>query len=467
MTNIRVLLLNPPFVPRFNRTGCRWASKTRTDTVCYPTWLAYATGWLETFGFEVKLVDSPARCLDVPQVTKIVGDFNPDFLVVDTATSSIANDTSVAYTLKELFGVRTVMVGPHASALPKETFLMSKADHVITGEYDIALSRLVRGVETSKIVQGREFVNLDMLPFASEIYKKHLRIEDYFYSLCRHPEVQIMGSRGCYYHCNYCVWTHVLTGRNVRYRTVGNLVDELQYINSELPQVKDIVMEDDTFTANKKRVLQVCREIKRRKLDIDWIVNARADVPLEILREMKSAGCRMLIVGYESGNQEVLKRAKKELTVETMLEFAKNVKKAGIQTMACFMIGLLGETPQTARETYEFAKKVDPDFYFFSPATPFAGTEFYETCKREGYLVAEDWSEWTDEEGYLRNVISYPNFSGEEISKTIDEFLWKFAFRRKFILKSLKKVLRHPIMEGSRFARSLIHALAYYASRHS
>lgn len=464
--NARVLLLNPPFVDRFNRTGCRWASKTRSDTVCYPSWLAYATGWLEKNVVKAKLVDAPARCLDFYEVCKIIEGFEPEYIVIDTATSSIDNDSEVAKTFKEYYhSAKVVMAGPHASALPKETLLMSQADHVVVGEYDIALLRLVRGKETSRIIQGAEFENLDLLPFASQVYKEHLRIEDYFYSLCRHPMIQIMGARGCHYHCNYCAWAHVLTGRNVRYRSVGNLVDELEYIASELPQVKDIVMEDDTFTHDKKRVLEVCREIKRRKLDIDWIVNARADVPYQVLKEMKSAGCRMLIIGYESGNQQVLNMAKKGLKLETMRQFSKDVKKAGIQTMGCFMIGLLGETAETAKETFEFAKEVDPDFYFFSPATPFAGTEFYKICKEKGYLVAKDWGEWVDDEGYLRNVVSYPQFSNDEISNIIDEFLWRFAFRRKFIFKSLGKVVRHPIMEGGRFLRTLKHGVEYYMDK--
>jgi radical SAM superfamily enzyme YgiQ (UPF0313 family) len=465
---MRVLLLNPPFVPRFNRTGCRWPSKTRSDTVCYPIWLAYATGWLEKNGVEAKLIDAPARCLNLEDVARAVEEFSPDIVAVDTSTPSIINDVKVASFLKKTFNVTTVLVGPHVSALPEETLSMSRnIDYVITGEYDIALLELTKKAPESKIIRGKPFENLDALPFVSEVYKNHLQIKDYFYSLCRYPEVQIMSARGCPFMCNYCCWPYVFTGRNVRYRSVKNLVDELEYIKMKLPQVKDIIIEDDTFTCNRKRVLEVCEEIKRRKLDISWIVNARADVPYEVLKEMKSAGCRMLIVGYESGSQKILDMAKKGIKLETMRRFAKDVKKAGLQTMGCFMIGLLGETPETARQTFEFAKEVDPDFYFFSPATPFAGTEFYRICKEKGYLIAKDWSEWTDDEGYLRVVVSYPEFSNEEISKTIDEFLWKFAFRKKFIFKSLKKILRHPIMEGSRFVRSLIHGVRYYQSRNS
>lgn len=468
--NRPVLLLNPPFVPRFNRTGCRWSSRTRSDTCCYPFWLADACGYLEQNGIECKLVDAPAKKLTFNQVRHICFDFYPDILVVDTSTPSIKSDVQVASTLKKNLGCTTVLVGPHASALPKETLEMdNEIDYVIQGEYDITLLKLAqqKRLYGRKVIQGEPLKDLDKLPFEAETYKKHLNIKDYFFSLARYPEIQIKTfSRGCPYSCIYCCWVQTLTGRNVRYGSVEKTVDELEYIKIEFPQVKDVIFEDDTFTVDHKRVTEVCKEIKYRDLNIDWICNARADVPLAIMKEMKHAGCRMLIVGYESANQEILDRAKKGIKVETMLKFARNAKKVGLQTMGCFMLGLPGESPETARQTFEFAKEVDPDFYFFSPATPFAGTEFYEICKREGYLVAKDWSEWTDEEGYLRNVVSYPNFSNEEISKTIDEFLWKFAFRPKFIGKSLKKVIRHPITEGSRFLRSFVHGVKYYYARH-
>ncbi len=467
---MKVLLLNPPFYSksgaRFNRSA-RWPSTSHSDVVCYPIYLSWATGWLEKNGVECKLVDAIARRLTLEDVIGICVGFQPDIIVEDTSLPSIYQDAETAKALAP-YCFKMVMVGTFASALPNETLELSGADYVVRGEYDIALANLALKEPllhqlgaNRKIIQGTPFIEMDELPFNSQIYGKHLRIEDYFYSLARYPEVQIQGSRGCYYSCNYCTQPQVLTNHSVRWRSASNLVDELEWIRDNLKQVKDIALEDDAFTSNEKRTLEFCREIEARHLDVSWIVESRVTTSLELLKAMKRAGCKMFIVGFESGSQKVLDLAHKGTTVEQAVRFSENAKVAGIKVMGCFMLGLLGETKETMRETFALAKKVNPDFYFFASAIPFAGTEFYDICRKEGYLTAEDWGDWLDGEGYSRNVVSYPGLSSEEIADTMNNFYLRFALRPSFLLKSFRNFLDQP----DSYIRAFKEGLRYFTHK--
>jgi radical SAM superfamily enzyme YgiQ (UPF0313 family) len=134
----------------------------------------------------------------------------------------------------------------------------------------------------------------------------------------------------------------------------------------------------------------------------------------------------MLIVGYESGNEQILKNIKKGIILKQSEEFTKNAKKIGLKIFGCFMIGLPGDTKETIEQTFQFAKKLKPDMVFFQQAVPFPGTEFYEWCKKNGYLVTEDFNKWLDSNGKLNYLVNYPNLTSEEIKKIRDKLMIRF-----------------------------------------
>jgi radical SAM superfamily enzyme YgiQ (UPF0313 family) len=204
-----------------------------------------------------------------------------------------------------------------------------------------------------------------------------------------------------------------------------------------MPEIKEIFIEDDTFTINKERVIKICDLIKERKLDIIWSANVRADIPFYVLKKMKDAGCRVLVVGYESGNQQILNNVKKGITLEQAEKFTIAAKNAGLKIFGCFMIGLPGETKETIEQTFQFAKKLNPDMAFFQQAVPFPGTEFYNWCKQNGYLVTEDFSKWLDSNGQLDFLVSYPNLSKEEMRKIRDSLMIKFYLSPKHIWQTI------------------------------
>jgi len=459
---MKILLLNPPFLPKYSRNS-RSPSVTKAGTIYYPIWLSYATGVLENEGFEVKLVDGPAQKLALEDVIKIAKEFAPEMIVVDTSTPSIYNDVKVAAKLKKATGAFVVLVGTHVSALPKETLKLDKnIDAVTIHEYDYTLLELARSIEEKKglrdvkgiafrgkrgkifVNQPREMIeNLDELPFASAVYKKHLNIRDYFYSSANYPMVMIITGRGCPFRCIWCNWPQVFQGHKYRLRSAENVVEEFKYIVENLSEVKEVGIEDDTLTADIDRVRKICNLLIEKGINkkIKWYANVRVTLDLVTMRIMKEAGCRVLIPGYESGVQELLNNAHKGITLEQSREFAKNAKKAGLFVHGCFIIGLPGETKETARRTIEFAKELDPDDAQFFPLIVYPGTEAYEWAQKNKYLITNDFSKWNTKEGWLNCLVSRPGLTNKEVFELSNQAKLEFYLRPKYFFKTLKEML--------------------------
>jgi len=458
---MKIYLLNPPFVPNFVRCG-RWqGAAARSGGLDYPKWLAYATGVLEET-FEVRLVDAPARKLNKEDVIKDVKKFKPNLIVVDSNFSSLSNDINVTKSLKEHTGATTVLVGPPASQFPEQILQNGGVDVVAKFEYDFTLREIAEAIEkgngfkeikgisykeNGKIVHNpnREFTtseDLDNMPFVSEVYKKHLNIRDYFLSQSLYPEVQIFAGRGCPHRCTFCSWPVTLMGRKYRARSAENIADEFEWIKENLPEVKEIFIEDDTFTINKKLVRQFCEEIKNRKIDITWSCNARADLDYETMKKMKETGCRLLIVGYESGSDEILKNIKKGITTEQMKNFTKEAKRAGLMIHGDFIIGLPGETKETADKTLKFIKELKPNILQVAIASPIPGTEFYEYVKKNEFLLTDDMEESIDEKGFQKCIVSYSEFTKEEIESYVDRALKEYYLSPSFMPIVMKNILR-------------------------
>lgn len=458
---MKIYLLNPPFRANFNRPG-RWQGGVgRGGTLDYPKWLAYATGLLDEM-FNVRLVDAPARKLDKEDVIKDVKNFNPDLIVVDSNFSSLSNDIDVTASLKESTGAKTVFVGPPTSQFSERILQNDGIDMVARFEYDFTLKEIAESLEKDKGLKGikgisykengkiihnpnREFTtseDLDNMPFVSKVYKEHLNIKDYFLSQSLYPEIQIFTGRGCPHKCTFCSWPVTLMGRKYRARSAESIADEFEWIKENLPEVKEIFIEDDTFTINKKLVRALCEELKRRKVDITWSCNARADLDYETMKGMKKAGCRLLIVGYESGSDEILKNIKKGATTEQMKNFTNDTKKARLMIHGDFIFGLPGETKETADKTVKFIKELKPNILQVAVATPIPGTEFYNWVKENGFLLVDDLEDSLDKEGFQKCIISYPEFTKEDIENYVDRALKGYYLSPSYILIAMRNILR-------------------------
>jgi len=471
---VRIYLLNPPYFPRFGRE-MRWQDTGRGGTLYYPIWLSYAAGLLESNGHTVRLVDCPAWNWNVGDVLKDMKVFNPEMVVVDTSFTSLNNDLNVASQIKKTFEVPVVMVGPPTSQFPEK--MLEVADFVARYEYDYTLLELAEGKEAKyilglsykengKIVQNPDrpwIKNLDGLPFVSKVYKEHLNVYDYFLNYSLYPMIQIFTGRGCPYQCTFCAWPQTFMGRGYRVRSVENILDEIEWIEENMPNVREVFFEDDTFTVNHKRVVEFCKEYRERGLNLSWSCNARVDtLDLETMYEMRKANCRFLIVGFESADNEILKNIKKGFTVEKAREFAKNVRKAGLLLHADFIIGLPGETKETVEKTKRFIKEIKPDQLQVSVVTPFPGTELYSWLKENGYLITNNPDEYLDSQGHQKSIVSYSWLSAEEIAKAVDALLKDYYLSVSYVPVALRQVFRrNGFCEFKRLVRSARMFLSY------
>lgn len=450
---MRILFLNLPYKFDISRAS-RWPEKTKSGTMYYPYWICYAAGLCMEKGHEVDLVDCIAKKMTQEQTAEYVKKVNPDYVMGELTTPTYFYDLETIKLIKKINpSVKILVGGVHATIMSEQTFEQCpQIDIILRHEYDFTIVDILSGMKISDIegisyrssngiIHNKNRVykfDLDELPMVSKVYEKFLNVHDYGYSLAESPMVQIFSARGCPFHCNFCAYPHSMSGRGFRRRSVNNFVDELEYINVHMPYIKEIFVEDDTFTVDKKRVQDICKEILRRNLNIKWSCNTRVDtLDYETMSLMKKAGCRLLVVGFESGNQKVLDEAHKGITLKSSEEFSLNAKKLRIKVFGCFMIGLKGDSLETIEETFRFAKKISPDMVFFQQAVPFPGTEFYSWVKQQGYLITEDYSKWLNDEGYLNCLVDYPYANHKEIEQIRDKLMSRYYFSLSYIVRTL------------------------------
>ncbi len=457
---MNVYLLNPPFKTNFVRCG-RWqGAAARSGGLDYPKWLAYATGLLEK-AYTVKLVDAVAQDWDLDAVKRDLATFLPDVIIIETNFSSLTNDIAVLDALKKISSAKTVMVGPPVHIF-YEAILNSGIDVAIPFEYEWVAYDLLKAWVSGKpleTVNGIAYKandrilltpirpcstseELDALPFVSAIYKKYLPIKKYFLSQSLYPEVQIFAGRGCPFQCSFCSWPENLTGRKYRMRSPKSIADEFSYIKKELPEVKEVFIEDDSFTVNTTNVALFCNELISRKLKIVWSCNSRGTLSYDLMRLMKKAGCRLLIVGYESGSDQILKGISKGTTIQGLKTFTKNAKKAGLLVHSDFIIGLPHETETTIKETQGFIHEIKPNLLQVAIATPIPGTKFYEFVKSNGYLLVDTMEKSIDENGYQKCVVSYPELTNEQIEAYANKILKNYYLSLSYVPTAIRNIAR-------------------------
>ena len=460
---MRILLLNPPFFRRYSRPQ-RSPAVTKSGTLYYPIWLAYATGVLLQDQHDVLLVDAPAEDLELAAVQERVRSFQPDVIIVDTSTPSIHNDLEVVQSLREFTpDAFIVLVGTHVSALPEETMsLTSAVDAVIRREYDLTVKELVQTLSAKKSlndVQGLTYRqngnvhstpdrplidNLDQLPHVIDVYAKYLKPEWYFNPNALYPQVTLITSRGCPHRCSFCLFPQTMTGRTYRTRSIDNVISELEKVPELFPKAKAVFFEDDTFAVDKQRTKNLCQAILDSKYHLPWTANCRPDVDLETLKAMKRAGCRTLCVGFESAAVPVLESWKKHSTPDRMIQFARDAKRAGIYLHGCFLVGGVEETPETMAKTLELAKQLPLDTAQFYPMMVYPGTEEYFRLQELGYLRFKDFRQWLTPDGLHASVVSTPQVSGEELMRFCDRARREFYLRPGYVSKAIVRTITHP-----------------------
>ena len=461
---MRTLLLNPPSYGGFDgAAGARYQARREIRSFWYPTWLAYPAGLIP----ESRLIDAPPADMGVKEVVQQAQGY--ELIVINTSTPTLANDIAIAELLKEHYqGVIIGFVGPHTVVLPEDTLKRSIAiDFVTTGEYDYALAEIAKGIpfnrvdgiayhENGKINRTKDrppLQDLDALPFVTDIYARDLVIENYYNGYLKHPYISFYTGRGCRALCTYCLWPQTISGHAYRVRSPQNVYDEMVSAKRLFPQVKEFFLDDDTFTDNPSRAVEIAG--KFRNLGITWSCNARANVEKDTLRSLKESGLRLLTVGVESGNQQILNNIKKGTKIGRIREFFKATKELGILVHGAFILGLPGETAETIEETMRFALELDPYSIQVSLVAPYPGTALYAQALREGWL--SDKGDPLVNNGIQNSTLSYASISSEELFESVERFYRRFYLRPKPILRILKEMLQDKdefsrrIREGREF----------------
>lgn len=441
---MRVAILNPTFGRDFTKSA-RWFARSRGRVQRHPDYLAMAAAVVEKAGHEILFVDAQAKNLFTEELLPDLKRFRPDMVVCQTSTPSIDADIRSARLCKHATGAMTVLVGPHVTSESEDVFATADGavDVCCISEYDYTLRDLAAGTPQKDVLgiawlddgvytrnpDRPKIEDLDALPFPAW---HHLDINDYWDGAKLFPFLTSITGRGCRYRCSYCQLPQVMNGHAYRTRSVENVVDEMEYNKRLFPGLKEIMFEDDTLTMRiaRDRLIELCEEIIRRDTGLSWSANARVDLnDLETLKLMKRSGCRMLCVGFEFGDQQVLNNVKKGTTVDQMYTFAENAHKAKLRIHGCFMVGGPGETFETAQKTIKMAQELKIDTAQFTGVVAYPGTTYYEWAEREGHIIPQRWRDWVDQDYEQQSIVEFPHLPKEDINKLIDEGLRNFYLR--------------------------------------
>ncbi len=390
---VKVALVYPPYGPVRNEPGIK---TVKENYGIFPSLsLLYVAGILESAGCEVLFIDAHAEELSLDETVARLNAFGPDYVGYTITTYLFFQTMDWIRSIRERVNVPTIVGGVHLSIYPRETLGYASIDYAVTGEAERALpemlSALVKGEDLSA-VRGIAFrrgdgeiivtpkapdCDVDAAPFPA----RHLIDNSLYYSfISKYKNFScFITSRGCPYKCIFCEQG----SKPFRARSPKNVVDELELCHYEYG-IREFDFFDSSFTIRKDRVIAICDEIKRRKLDIVWAARTRVDcITDDVLKAMKSAGCSRIYYGIESGNREILATLKKSTSLEMYHDVIKRTRAHGIHTFGYFMVGNPYETEATIRQTIRLALSLDLDYAQFSKVTPMPATEMYTLLLKE------------------------------------------------------------------------------------
>ena len=467
---MKTLFLHPPSFEGFDGgAGSRYQARREVRSFWYPTWLAQPAALLP----DSKLVDAPPAGLRLADILPMAPKY--ELLVMHTSTPSFASDLKVAEAFREINPrIKIGLVGAAVAVSPEASLSASPAiDFVCDKEFDFTIKDVAEGRPLRQIA-GLSFrspsgaivrnpprpvlENMDELPFVTEVYKRDLRVEDYFIGYLKHPYLSLYSGRGCRSKCTFCLWPQTVGGHRYRTRTPGNVIREIGLAHQYFPQVKEFFFDDDTFTDDLPRAEEIARGMG--KVGVSWSCNAKANVPRRTLEALKDNGLRLLLVGYESGNQQILNNIKKGTRVDVARRFTQDCHDLGITIHGTFIVGLPGETRDTLEETIRFAIDINPHTMQVSLAAPYPGTELFRKAVENNWLD-RDHAELVDERGLQIAPLHYPHLSHREIFQALETMYKCFYFRPSKIASLVGEMLRSPEMmkrrlrEGKEFFQFL------------
>jgi hopanoid biosynthesis associated radical SAM protein HpnJ len=443
---LKTLFLNPPSFENFDGgAGSRWPATREIESYWYPVWLAYPAGMIEG----ARLLDAPSHHVSAEETINIARDY--EFLVLFTSTPGFPGDIRLVTKIREVNPkIKIAFVGPHVSVLPERSLNdCREIDFVVRKEFDFAAYEFAHGKPLEEILgisylkngsvvhtpDRPEVQDLDSLPHVTEVYRRDLDVTRYNVPFLLYPYVSLYTTRGCPAQCTFCLWPQTLSGHPWRKRSTDDVAREMAKAKELWPDVREFFFDDDTFNIQKVRTVELCEKLK--PLNITWSCTSRVTTDYETLKAMKEAGCRLLIVGYESGDPQILKNIKKGATVERARQFTKDCHKLGLVVHGDFILGLPGETHETIRTTVAFAKELDVETIQVSVAHAYPGTELYDYAVKNGFMVGDN--KMVDEGGHQLAHIQYPGLPADDILEAVHRFYDEYYFRPRAVFRILRK----------------------------
>ena len=441
---MRTLFLQAPSFDGYDGgAGARYQMKREVKSFWYPTWLAQPAAMVAGS----RLIDAPAHDQGWDDIAHEVD--GKELIVLHTSTPSFGQDIRTAELIKKRNPQALVgFVGAKVAVEPDKSLAATPyVDFVAREEYDFTILEIAEGKPLADVdgitwrapdgafVRNRDrapIEDMDVLPMVSPVYKRDLQIEKYFGGYLRHPYVSFYTGRGCKSRCTFCLWPQTIGGHNYRFRSIPKVIEEVKYILENIPETKEIFFDDDTLTDNHARVEDLARAMGelgfgKPGFPVSWSCNAKANVPRKTLEVLKANGLRLLLVGYESGNQQILHNIKKGLRVDVARQFTKDCHELGIVIHGTFILGLPGETEETIEETIAYAKEINPHTIQVSLAAPYPGTFLYNQA------VENNWFDGGDhlltDGGNQIAQLSYPHLPASVIFDKVEEFYKRFYFR--------------------------------------
>ncbi|HLK31633.1 MAG TPA: hopanoid biosynthesis associated radical SAM protein HpnJ [Terriglobales bacterium] len=444
---LKTLFLNPPSFENFDGgAGSRWPATREIESYWYPVWLAYPAGMLEGS----RLLDAPPHHVSAAETINIAKGY--EFLVLFTSTPGFPGDIRLAEAIKQANPhIKICFVGPHVSVLPERSLRDCHAiDFLARKEFDYAVVEFAQGKPLQEILgvsyrkngsvvhnpDRPQIADLDALPDVTDVYKRDLDVRRYNVPFLLHPFVSLYTTRGCPAQCTFCLWPQTLSGHPWRKRSADRVAAEMAKAKEYWPWVKEFFFDDDTFNLQKARTIELCAKLK--PLGLTWSCTSRVTTDYETLKAMREAGCRLLIVGYESGDPQILKNIKKGATVERARQFTKDCRKLGLVIHGDFILGLPGENRETVRRTIDFAKELDVETIQVSVAHAYPGTELFDFAVKNGFMSNR---QMVDEGGHQLAHIEYPGLSSAEILESVHRFYDEYYFRPRAVFRIIKKAV--------------------------
>lgn len=454
MSTIKIVLVNPPYV---NFEGIKESAGHAV-----PLNLLYLAAYLrENTDCKVSTLDAEILGLSYIDIEKKLRIENPDVVGITSPTPAMKHVIRIAEITKKINPNCIVIVGgPHPTALPKQTARIPNIDFVVIGEGELTLLELVNAIKSKetlfKHIDGLAYKfhdkiiltnpraliqNLDSIPFPA---RDLVDLKLYHSAPTKkvsssESSASLLTGRGCPYNCIHCI-SKIIWQRKYRARSPKNVVDEIEEC-VEKYNLTEFNFYDDTFTLFEDQVINICKEIRKRRLDISWICMGRVNnISRNMIREMKNAGCKKIAFGIESGSQQVLNVMRKNITLGQACKAVKIAKDEGIDVHGSFMLGNIGETRKTIKETIKFAKELNTDSATFFITTPYPGTDLYKIALEKGYITQD--TKWEDFAPLTKSLppLVQDSLTQEELLKLQKEAFREIYLRPRFIFNKLLQI---------------------------